>query len=261
MNEAKEDARMGVAIDLTGRTALVTGAAGGLGSACARALAEAGAELVLTDLDEERLAGSAAGLDARLRATDLTDQEQATALVEEVGELDILVNCAGIMRTTPFLEVSPQEWRRIVDVNLNATFWITQAAGRRMVERGGGSIVTLASVAARSGRPNAPHYSATKTALLSLTKSAAEAFAPVRVNAVCPGVFLTPMWEEIIADRDRRFGAGAGQGYLKEVGDRAPLRRPGRAEELASVVLFLASDLASYVTGQALNVDGGLEMD
>jgi NAD(P)-dependent dehydrogenase (short-subunit alcohol dehydrogenase family) len=126
----------------------------------------------------------------------------------------------------------------------------------------GGSIVTLASVAARSGRPDAAHYAASKSALLSLTKSAAMAYAPtVRVNAVCPGIFLTPMWEAILADREAEFGAGAGQAYLDEVLSRVPLKRVGVAVELANVVVFLLSDLSAYITGQAVNVDGGLEMD
>lgn len=262
---------MTVAIDLKGRRGLVTGAAGGLGAAVAHALAHAGADVAVSDLDGDglgRVAEDVAGLGVRAPSlpADLTDFGQAGDLVDSVtsslGGLDLLVNCAGIMQTRPLLDLTAEQWRRMVDVNLTGAFAVTQAAGRVMVDGGGGSIVTLASVAARSGRPLAAHYAASKAALLSLTKSAAAAFAPtVRVNAVCPGVFLTPMWDEIMADRARLHGASAGAEFLERVTSAAPLGRDGDPRELANAVLFLSSDLASYVTGQALNVDGGLEMD
>ncbi|MEV1329697.1 SDR family NAD(P)-dependent oxidoreductase [Micromonospora costi] len=257
-------------IDFTGRWALVTGGAGGLGSACARAYLAAGGSVVLADLPGERLERVAAEVRAtggRVEAigVDLADVGTCRELPHRAhaiaGRLDTLINATGVMQTKPMAEVTPEEWQRVIDINLTGVFHTTQATCGLMADHGG-SVVTIASVAARSGRPAAPAYAASKTALLSLTKSAALAYAPqVRVNAVCPGVFFTDMWRGIVEDRDREYGPGAGQRYLDEVTAKTPLARLGKAEELANVVAFLASDLAAYITGQAVNVDGGLEMD
>jgi NAD(P)-dependent dehydrogenase (short-subunit alcohol dehydrogenase family) len=260
----------GLTVDMSGRSVLVTGAAGGLGFACAEIFVQAGASVAMSDLPGETLDGavrklSAAGGEVNGFPADLSYERQCSGMVDEarrrVGRIHSLISCAGVMQTKPLVGLTGEDWRRVIDVNLTGTFFVTQAVGEAMLEDGGGSMVLFASVAARGGRPFAAHYAASKSALLSLTKSAAMAFAPtVRVNAVCPGVFLTGMWDGIMDERRELFGEEAGPRFLEEVKASTPLARVGEPDELASAVLFLASDAASYITGQALNVDGGLEM-
>ncbi|MFC5253317.1 SDR family NAD(P)-dependent oxidoreductase [Streptomyces nigrescens] len=258
-------------LDFSGRTVLVTGGAGGLGRACVEMFLEGGARVVVSDLPSGRLddlVSGSVGEAGRLHLVplDLSDRENCSRLPElacaaaQVESLDVLVNAVGVVRTAPFADITADQWTRTIEINLSGVFATIQAAAARMTD--GGSIVTLSSVAGRSGRPNAADYAATKAALLSLTKSAALALGPsIRVNAVCPGMFLTDMWAGIIRDRDAEFGEGAGQAYLNEVAAKTVLARAGSAHELAAAVAFLASDLASFITGQAVNVDGGLEMD
>ncbi|MEW9516133.1 SDR family NAD(P)-dependent oxidoreductase [Streptomyces tubercidicus] len=254
-------------IDLADRRVLVTGASGGLGRAIAATLVRSGAHVALTDRPGSDVEDAAAALASGGRTvvgweSDLTMQASSVpgTAAAALGGLDGLVNAAGIMHTTPFAEVTHAEWQQTLTVNLTATFQTVQAAAAAMAD--GGSMVNLASVAARSARPHAAHYAASKSGVLSLTKSAAVAFGPrIRVNAVCPGLFLTPMWDTIFTDRDATFGPGAGARYFDEIRQATPLGRDGQPEELANVVAFLLSDLAGYITGQALNVCGGLEMD
>jgi len=251
-------------IDLSGRHILVTGAAGGLGEAIAATLAESGAHLALSDHPQSRVHDIAARLSAHSMVTAIPADLAADAgslpqsAFAALGALDGLVNAAGIMQTTPFRDVTAADWQQIMTVNLTATFQTIHAAAKLMPS---GSMVNVASVAARSARANAAPYAASKSGVVSLTKSAAAALGPaIRVNAVCPGVFMTPMWQTIIAERDAEFGAGAGIAYFDQVRSAAPLGREGQPHELATVVAFLLSDLSSFITGQAINVCGGLEM-
>ena len=258
---------------LTGRTVLITGAARGIGAACARRLAADGAKLVLADLDGAGAEKLAAELGQVAVRADVTLREDIERIVDEPyrrwGRLDVLFNNAGVIRVQPMLEVTGEEWDRVIDVNLRAVFFVLQAVARRMLQQDPipdsglrGKLIQTASIASyRGGNHLMTPYSASKAGVVSLTRSAAQALAPHRItsNCVCPGAVETAMWEQI----DREWGAleGRGQGETwKRRIRNIPLGRPERAEDVAGVVAFLAGPDSDYMTGQALNVDGGLVM-
>ncbi len=242
---------------LDGRVAIVTGASSGLGVAFAQGLAEAGADVVLGARRADRLESTAelvrtAGRRALAVATDVSDPEACTALVEaamdEFGRVDILVNNAGVGTAVPATRETPEQFRAVVDVNLNGCYWMAQACGRVM--RPGSSIINISSVLGLTtgGLPQAA-YSATKAGLIGLTRDLAQQWTGrkgIRVNAVAPGFFESEMTEHYP------------DGYLDAMSVRILSGREGDPAELAATIVFLASDAAGYITGQTIPVDGGM---
>jgi NAD(P)-dependent dehydrogenase (short-subunit alcohol dehydrogenase family) len=242
---------------LDGRVAVVTGASSGLGVAFARGLAEAGADVVLGARRADRLEDTArlveaAGGRALIVATDVADPESCTNLValamEEFGRVDVLVNNAGIGTAVPATREAPDDFRRVIDVNLNGCYWMAQACGRVM--QPGSSIVNISSVLGitTAGLPQAA-YAASKAGLIGLTRDLAQQWTGrkgIRVNAIAPGFFDSEMTEQYPP------------GYLESQQSRIPVGRKGDPAELAAAVVFLASDAGGYVTGQTIAVDGGM---
>jgi 3alpha(or 20beta)-hydroxysteroid dehydrogenase len=245
-----------VSVDLGGRVCVVTGAARGIGAATARALAARGARVVLVDQREELVDDVAEqlGSDAVAVAADVTSEDDwrrvSAAAVEQFGGIDVLVNNAGIIRVKPLLETDLALFSRVVDTNLVSVFLGIRAVAASMQERGGGSIVNLASPQGVEGRDGMAAYTASKFGVRGLTRTAAIELGPlgIRVNCVVPGPTRTAMterkgWTE--EDYDRAYG-----GY--------PMGRMGQPEEVAAMIAFLASDEASFCTGSDFVVDGGI---
>jgi NAD(P)-dependent dehydrogenase (short-subunit alcohol dehydrogenase family) len=245
------------AFRLDGKVAVVTGASSGLGVAFARALAEAGADVALgarrvEKLEETRKLVEATGRRAITVATDVAKPEDCTALVEaaveQLGHVDILVNNAGIGTAVPATRETPEQFRQVIDVNLNGCYWMAQACGRVM--QPGSSIINISSVLGitTAGLPQAA-YAASKAGLIGLTRDLAQQWTGrkgIRVNALAPGFFESEMTEQYPPD------------YLKMMEYRILSSRMGDPRELAATVVFLASPAAGYITGQTLPVDGGL---
>jgi 3-oxoacyl-[acyl-carrier protein] reductase len=244
-----------MSISFAGKTALITGAAGAIGAQCAHLLASLGARLVLTDASSDALLLARKGLPpstdvAVSSAIDVTDSQQVADLREEInllaGPIDAMVLSAGIYRPSRLAEMSDQEWLETINVNLTGVFNFLRAFGPRM--RAGGSIVALSSIAQR-GSDSFAHYAASKAGLLGLIRSAAIEFAPhCRVNALSPGPIDSPMVQPLIERRG------------PEIIAQTPLRRLGTPLDVAQAVAFLVSDWSSYITGENLQVNGGLYM-
>ena len=203
------------------------------------------------------------GEEALALAADLSKLEDVQKVITrsaEWGQLSVLVNNAGRVIITPFLEITEQEWDAILTLNLKAVFFAMQFAAKLMSM--GGRIVNLSSISGRSGRPDQPHYAAAKCGVISLTQSAALAFASqgITVNAVCPGVVETPMTSGIHEIRAAALGITPEESLARMIA-KIPLGRPAKTDDIASVISFLCSPDAAYITGQSLNVCGGMEMN
>jgi NAD(P)-dependent dehydrogenase (short-subunit alcohol dehydrogenase family) len=244
---------------LEGRVAFVTGAGSGIGRAVAALFAQEGARIVGFDRSQEagdELTAALAAAGAReplfvhgdVRVPEEVEQAVAAA-VDRAGRIDIVVNCAGVREIGDVYTMPTEEWDNVVAINLSGVFYCCQSAARRMRETGGGSIVNMSSVGGLIGLSHRPAYTAAKHGVIGLTKSLARDLAAdgIRVNAICPGVIRTPLTEQYFGDPS----------FEQELAATVPLARYGVTGDVANAALYLASDMATYVSGIALTVDGG----
>lgn len=242
--------------DLKDQVVIITGSGRGIGKAIAENFAECGAKIVISDIDEDVTVKTAAelqsqGAEVLPLVCDITDRERINDLVNQViakwGKIDCLVNNAGLTKDALFIRMKQEDWDFAVNVNLTAVFKFSQAVAKKMYRAKRGNIINLSSFA-RMGSPGQANYSSAKAGVVALTKTMAKELAPrnIRVNCVAPGFITTRLTEAIPED------------YKKEYLEKIPLKRAGAPEEIASVVVFLASRLSSYMTGQVLDVNGGV---
>lgn len=253
---------LSAAFDLTGKTALVTGASRGLGRHFALTLAQAGADVAITSRTLSSLSDTAAEIEKLGRrvlplALDVRDEASITSAVsqahEQFGALDILVNNAGCNVRKPALDVSWDEWNLILDTNLRGPFFVAQAVAKKMTAAGRGRIINIGSVTSVAGYAGLGPYGASRGGIKQLTMSLAADWGPhgVTVNCLAPGWFKTSQNAVLYEDKE----------WVQYLSDRIPLRRPGKIDDLTGALVFLASDASAYVTGQILLVDGGISVN
>jgi meso-butanediol dehydrogenase / (S,S)-butanediol dehydrogenase / diacetyl reductase len=258
---------------LTGVHALITGAASGIGAASARRMAREGAQLLLADINGDGAKELADELGQASVQADVTRAADIKRMLDVAyqrwGRLDVLFNNAGIAEVRPLLELTEEEWDRTLAVNLRAVFFVLQAAAKRMRHQAPiadselrGKLIQTASIAAyRGGQVYMVHYAASKAGVVSITRTAAQVLAPDKItsNCICPGAVDTPMWKKIDAEWSKIEGLPTGAVWKRRTA-LIPLGRPETAEDVGGAVSFLASRDSDYMTGQAVNVDGGLVM-
>jgi 3-oxoacyl-[acyl-carrier protein] reductase len=236
---------------LAGKAALVTGGSRGIGAAIARELAAAGAQVTLSYRSgREEAEKVAEEIGARAEQADVSDREQAQALIEAAGEIDVLVNNAGLTRDGLLARMSDEDWREVIETNLGGTFYTCRAATRGMMRRRSGAIVNVSSIVGLHGNPGQTNYSASKAGIIGFTKALARELGVrgIRANVVAPGYVDTRLTQALPSDLR--------EGMLAST----PLGRFGTPEDVAGAVRFLCSDEASFITGEVLLVDGGLGM-
>ncbi len=268
------------------KVAIVTGAGQGIGEAIALHFAEQGAHIVIAEINPETAQRTAErvrafGVQAQVYALDVGDhaavRDMVAAVAAHFGRIDILINNAGVNERVDLMAITPEQWRWLMHTNVEGLFFTLQSVAAQMIAQvppevkalgraphSFGKIVNLSSVTGRRGRANAPQYAASKAAVISITQSAALRLAPynINVNAVCPGLVETPMWDYIdLIEGQQRRGLPKGAWLQQRVEEKVPLRRPATCQDVANVVAFLCAPESDYLTGQALNIDGGYEMD
>jgi len=249
----------------------VTGGARGIGGGIVEGFVKEGASVVISDIlfdtaQELAVKLSKGGVKVLAVKTDVSQKSDADNLVaatlKEFGKIDILVNAAGIVRDTPLVDIEEEEWDQIFAINAKGTYLVSRAVVPHMIAARQGKIVNISSASGKDAKAGLSHYGASKFAVIGMTQALAKELAPydINVNAICPGILRTDMWEKILDTRSERTGVPREEIWAKMM-DTIPLKRPQYPEDIANIALFLSSEVTRNITGEAINVNGGSRMD